>query len=136
MTRTSQKVSFSRRKSSTPKKRPLNKDGQQTKKRRTKSGTQALREIKHYQKTTQLLLRKMPFLRLVKQILEDMYPFRESYRWQAAAVQALQEVAETYLIHLFEHSNIVAANSKRCTIMLRDMQTVRRIRGYDDIANR
>ena len=76
------------------------------------------------------------FFRLVKQILEDMAPFKTPFRWQANAIEALQEVAESYLINLFEYSNIVAHNAKRCTVMLRDMQVVRRIRSFDDIANR
>lgn len=76
------------------------------------------------------------FNRLVREILKEMLPFREPFRWQTNAMEALQEAAEGYLITLFEHCFIVAANAKRCTIMLRDMQTVRRIRGYDDLANR
>lgn len=72
----------------------------------------------------------------MKQILEEMFPYKTPFRWQTAALMALQEVAEAFLINLFEYTNIVAHNSKRSTIMLRDMQVVRRIRHFDDIANR
>lgn len=67
-----------------------------------------------------------------------MFPvgYSAGFRWQSNAIAALQEVAESYLINLFEYSNIVANNSKRVTVMLRDMQVVRRIRHFDDIVNR
>ena len=55
--------------------------------------------------------------------------------WQTSAIQALQEAAEAYLVGLFEDTNIVALNSKRVTIMPRDMQVVRRIRGRNDPGN-
>lgn len=67
--------------------------------------------------------------------MDEVFPNGE-FRWQADAVLALQEMAEAYLVMLFEDTNIVAQNSKRVTIMQRDMQVVRRIRGHSDIANR
>ena len=78
------------------------------------------------------------FYRLVKEILDEMFPagYSSGFRWQSNAIAALQEVAEAYIINLFEYSNIVAHNSKRITVMLRDMQVVRRIRHFDDIVNR
>lgn len=72
---------------------------------------------------------------MVKDILEDLRP-QIGYRWKETALLALQEMAENYLISLFEDSNIVASNSKRITIKVEDMQLVRRIRGLSDICNR
>jgi histone H3 len=94
--------------------------------RRYRPGTVALREIRKYQKTTDLLIRKMPFQRLVRQIAQD---FKTELRFQSAAVLALQEAAEPYLVGLFEDTNLAAIHAKRVTIMPKDIQLARRIRG-------
>ena len=66
-------------------------------------GTRALKEIRAYQRTTDLLIRKLPFARLVKEICENHFTRPgESLRWQGKAILALQEAAEDYLVHLFE----------------------------------
>jgi histone H3 len=93
---------------------------------RFKPGTVALREIRRYQKNTDLLIRKLPFQRLVREIAQE---FRTELRFQAGAVAALQEAAEAYLVGLFEDTNLCALHSKRVTIMPKDMQLARRIRG-------
>lgn len=93
---------------------------------RYRPGTVALREIRKYQKGTDLLIRKMPFQRLVREIAQD---FRNDLRFQSSAVQALQEAAEAYLVGLFEDTNLCAIHARRVTIMPRDMQLARRIRG-------
>ena len=62
---------------------------------RYRPGTVALREIRRYQKTTELLIRKKPFNRLVREIAQD---FKTDLRFQAQAIMALQEAAEAYLI--------------------------------------
>lgn len=98
---------------------------------RYRPGTVALREIRYFQKSTQLLLRKSPFARLVREIAQDLLLKPDLY-WQSTAMLALQEAAESYLVGLFEDTNIVAINSKRVTIMPRDMQVARRIRGLRD----
>mmetsp|Transcript_11159 Transcript_11159/g.18236 ORF Transcript_11159/g.18236 Transcript_11159/m.18236 type:complete len:135 (+) Transcript_11159:79-483(+) len=97
--------------------------------RRYRPGTVALREIRKYQKSTALLIRKLPFARLVKGIAQS---FANDFRWQAKAIEALQEAAEAYLTHLFEDANLCAIHAKRVTIMPRDMQLARRIRGYSE----
>ncbi|GAA6017110.1 hypothetical protein JCM11491_003262 [Sporobolomyces phaffii] len=100
---------------------------------RFKPGTVALREIRHYQKSTDLLLRRLPFARLVREIatefFDDQNGSQVGLRWQSSALLALQEATEAYLVHLFEDSNLCALHAKRVTIMQRDMQLVRRIRG-------
>ena len=95
---------------------------------RYRPGTVALREIRTYQKSTDLLLRKLPFQRLVREIAED---FKNSLRFQSTAVLALQEASESYLVSLFEDTNLCAIHAKRVTIMPKDMQLARRIRGGD-----
>ncbi|KAF7775997.1 hypothetical protein Agabi119p4_4390 [Agaricus bisporus var. burnettii] len=104
------------------------------KKHRFRPGVVALREIRKYQKSTDLLLRKLPFSRLVKEIAEDMTTDLNEYgesglRWQSSALLALQEAAEAFLVHLFEDANLCAIHAKRVTIMPRDIQLARRIRG-------
>ncbi|KAK0407069.1 hypothetical protein QR680_018978 [Steinernema hermaphroditum] len=94
--------------------------------RRFRPGTIALREIRKYQKSTDLLLRKLPFQRLVREIAQD---FKTDLRFQSSAVLALQEAAEAYLVGIFEDTNLCAIHAKRVTIMPRDIQLARRIRG-------
>ncbi|KAJ7276493.1 histone-fold-containing protein, partial [Mycena haematopus] len=105
-------------------------------KKRFRPGTVALREIRKYQKSTDLLLRKLPFSRLVREIASEMttdmndnYQPGADLRWQSSALMALQEATEAYLVHLFEDANLCAIHAKRVTIMQRDIQLARRIRG-------
>ena len=93
---------------------------------RYKPGTVALREIRRYQKSTELLIRKLPFQRLVREIAQD---FKTDLRFQSSAVAALQEASEAYLVGLFEDTNLCAIHAKRVTIMPKDIQLARRIRG-------
>ena len=93
---------------------------------RYKPGTVALREIRKYQKSTELLIRKLPFQRLVREIAQD---YKSDLRFQSNAVLALQEAAEAYLVSLFEDTNLCAIHAKRVTIMPKDVQLARRIRG-------
>ena len=96
--------------------------------RRYRPGTLALREIRKYQKSTELLIRKLPFQRLVREIAQDLFPFKD-LRFQSTAILALQEASESYLVGLFEDTNLCAIHAKRVTIMPKDMQLARRIRG-------
>jgi histone H3/H4 len=96
-------------------------------KRRMRPGQKALKEIKMYQKSTDLLIRRLPFARLVREIQMEMS--REAYRWQGTAILALQEASEAHLVSLFEDTNLCALHGKRVTIMPKDMQLARRIRG-------
>ena len=96
---------------------------------RYRPGTVALREIRRYQKSTDLLIRKLPFQRLVREIAQDFRPENQDLRFQASAVLALQEAAEAYLVGLYEDTNLCAIHAKRVTIMPKDIQLARRIRG-------
>lgn len=93
---------------------------------RYRPGTVALREIRRYQKSTELLIRKLPFQRLVREIAQEN---KADLRFQSTAIAALQEAAESYLVTLFEDTNLCAIHAKRVTIFPRDMQLARRIRG-------
>jgi histone H3 len=101
-------------------------DGGIKKPHRYRPGTVALREIRRYQKSTELLIRKLPFQRLVREIAQD---FKTDLRFQGSAVLALQEASEAYLVGLFEDTNLCAVHAKRVTITPKDMQLARRIRG-------
>lgn len=93
---------------------------------RYRPGTVSLREIRKYQKSTDLLIRKLPFQRLVREIAQD---YKSDLRFQGSAVLALQEASEANLTGLFEDSNLCAIHAKRVTVMPKDIQITRRIRG-------
>ena len=100
---------------------------------RYRPGTVALKQIRQYQRSTDLLIRKLPFQRLVREIACDSQVIRSplcgKVRFQSAAIMALQEAAEAYLVGLFEDTNLCAIHAKRVTIMPKDIQLARRIRG-------
>ena len=98
-------------------------------KRRYRPGMKALRDIRQFQKSTELLIRKLPFARLVKEIAEEFIGANYGIRWQSHAVLALQEACEAFLVHLLEDTNLCAIHAKRVTIMQKDIQLARRIRG-------
>ena len=102
------------------------KAGNARKPHRYRPGTVALREIRRYQKSTELLIRKAPFERLVREIAQD---FKTELRFRSDSIKAFQEAAEFYLIGLFEDSNLCAIHARRVTIMIKDIQLARRIRG-------
>jgi histone H3 len=92
-------------------------------------GTVSIREIRRYQKSTELLLRKAPFQRLVREVAQDCGPDNETYRFQSSAIAALQEAAEAYLVGLFTDTNLCSIHAKRVTIMAKDMKLALRLRG-------
>ena len=81
-------------------------------------------------KSTDFLISKLPFSRLVREIAENYIGASYGIRWQSNAVLALQEASEAYLVHLLEDTNLCAIHAKRVTIMQRDIQLARRIRGH------
>lgn len=89
----------------------------------------ALREIRRYQKSTDLLIKKTPFRRLLKELLEDIGLVFKIARIQKSAVEAIQVAAEEFLVRLFEDSNLCAIHAKRVTIQPKDIRLARRIRG-------
>ena len=90
-----------------------------------KPGTVALWEIRRYQKTTELLIRKLPFSRLVWEVAQD---FKTDLRFQRNAIGALQEASENFLIALLEDTNLCAIHARRVTIYPKDMQLARKLR--------
>lgn len=99
--------------------------GQVKKPHKYRPGTVALREIRRYQKSTELLIRKLPFQRLVREVAQD---FHKDLRFQSHAILALQEASEAYLTSLFGDVNLCAIHAKRVTIFPKDMQLALRIR--------
>lgn len=95
---------------------------------RFRPGVVALREIRRYQKSTELLIRRLPFQRLVREISQGL-TIHDDLRFQKSAMDALQEACEAYLIGLFEDTQLVAFHAKRVTIQPRDMNLSRRLRG-------
>uniref|UniRef100_UPI003AAED451 histone H3-like centromeric protein A isoform X2 n=1 Tax=Centroberyx gerrardi TaxID=166262 RepID=UPI003AAED451 len=143
--------SVSRRKGKTPKRRPpppapgpsgaktrsprrsgvSARPARSPRKRRFRPGTRALMEIRKYQKSHDLLLRKAPFSRLVREVCQGFS--REAVRWQVYALLALQEAAEAFLVMLFSDANLCAIHAKRVTLFPRDIQLARRIRGVEHL---
>lgn len=108
-----------------------NQSEQPKRKHRYRPGTVALREIRRYQKSTEMLIRKLPFQRLVREIALDMRKPSRGGDWRFApgAIMAFQEAAEAYLVQLFDDANLCAIHAKRVTIMPKDIQLARKIRG-------
>jgi histone H3 len=98
--------------------------------RRRKPRPRALNEIRKYQRSTDPLIRKLPFQRLCREIVQDMENREHAaFRWQSQAVEALQEACEAHLVGLFEDTQLCAIHGKRVTIMPRDMRLARKLRG-------
>ena len=100
--------------------------GRLVKPHRYRAGTVALKDIRHYQGSTALLIQKLPFQRLVREIAQD---FKIDLRFQSAAILCLQEAAEAYLVKLFDDANLCAIHARRVTIMPKDILLARRIWG-------
>ena len=102
--------------------------------RRWRPGTAALREIRKYQKSTELLIRKLPFQRLVREVTQDI---KEDLRFQSTSILALQEASESFLVNMFEQVNLAAIHGGRVTIQPKDMRLWSRMKGgaYADCIN-
>ena len=96
------------------------------KSRRFRPGTVALRQIRKFQKGTNTLIRKAPFQRMVREVANTQ---KDGLRWQSAAVAAMQEATESYVIGLLSDSNLCALHARRVTVMPRDIHLARRLRG-------
>ena len=96
---------------------------------RYRPGTVALREIRRYQKSTELLIAKAPFGRLCREIMVNEFKKDNGWRMTLSSVMAQQEATEAYLVGLFEDTNLCAIHAKRVTIFPKDIQLARRIRG-------
>lgn len=104
------------------------KDNHSKKKPRYRPNEVALREIRRYQKSTKLLIPKMAMLRLIKEVVSEMKP---DFKIQTAAIGALHEASEAFLVGILEDTNLCALHAKRVTIQPQDLLLARRIRGRD-----
>lgn len=127
------KILEAKRAKKTPTKTRKSRGGEEVagvkKKHKWRPGTVALREIRRYQKSTQLLIPRAPFLRLIRSTIRDVKTGSSDMRVQVGAIGALQESAEAYLTGLFEDTNLCAIHAKRVTIMPRDIHLAQRLRG-------
>ena len=101
--------------------------------RRFRPGTVALRQIRRYQKTTELLIQKIPFQRVVREIVYKMRG--TSWRFRPQALLALQEAAEDFLINMFDQCNQIAIHGKRSTLMVKDIQLWDRLHDFTSRLN-
>ena len=101
-------------------------DPEKKRKNHFRPGHLTLNEIRHYQKRVNLLICKLPFQHLVQELAQQ---FNMDLWFRSAAITTLQEASETYLVHLFESSNLCAIHAKRVTIMPKDIQLVHCIHG-------
>ncbi len=97
---------------------------------RWRPGTHALTEIRHYQKSMALLIRKLPFGRLVREIIQQI---STELRVTSDALESLQEAAEAYLVRVFEDSNLCAIHAKCVTVMPKDFALAQRLRSMIDL---
>ena len=105
--------------------------GRVRRKRRFRPGTVALREIRKYQKSTELLIRKIAFQRLVREVVYQMN--KKDYKIQSTALLALQEASEQFLVNMFDQCNDIAIHGKRVTVMRKDIQLWKRIHDFSDL---
>ncbi|CAN9504680.1 unnamed protein product [Ophioblennius macclurei] len=115
----------------TPGRPPSDRTPTTPRRRRFRPGTRALMEIRKFQKSSNLLIRKAPFFRLVHEVCQTMTSVQ--LRWNLYALLALQEAAEAFLVLLLSDANLCAIHAKRVTIFPRDIQLARRIRGQDHL---
>ena len=99
-------------------------------------GMVALREIKRYQKSTECLIKRSPFQKLIWEISQEYHICSQGpgtpsmqVRFQSTAIAALQEVAKNFIGGLFEDVNLLAVHAKRVTVMPSDIRLALRIRG-------
>ena len=105
--------------------------GRVRRKRRFRPGTVALREIRKYQKSTELLIRKIPFQRLVREVVYQMN--KKDYKIQSTALLALQEASEQFLVNMFDQCNHIAIRGKRTTLMVKDIQLWKRLHDFSSL---
>uniref|UniRef100_A0A8C5ST14 Centromere protein A n=1 Tax=Laticauda laticaudata TaxID=8630 RepID=A0A8C5ST14_LATLA len=124
-----------RRRQTSPRRPGLRQPPQQAaasprRRRRYRPGQRALQEIRKYQKSTDLLIAKLPFARVVREICLE-FTRGVDMMWQSMALLALQEAAEAFLVHLLEDAYLCTIHAKRVTLHPKDIQLARRIRGLD-----
>jgi histone H3 len=105
-------------------------EGKILKKRRAKPGMKALKEIKKYQASVDFLIKKLPFQRIVREIAEDCNPTQGGMRFTVGALEALQVASESFMVDLFEASNICSIHGKRVTIFPKDVRAAKAISEY------
>ena len=107
--------------------------GKVRKKRRFRPGTVALKQIKRYQKSTELLIRKLPFQRLVREVSHQVSRDKgvDPFRYQSTAILALQEASEDFLVRMFSQCNDICIHGKRVTVQQKDIQLWKRLFEYD-----
>ena len=106
--------------------------GNVRRRRRYRPGTVALREIRKFQKSTELLIRKLPFQRLVREVAAELSKtMAYDLRFQSTAILALQEGVEAYLVGMFEKVNDIVIHGKRVTIQAKDIQLWKRLFNID-----
>ena len=93
---------------------------------RFRPGTVALREIRKYQRSTDMLIKRAPFRRLIREIAQD---YKDDVRFQKSAIDAIQEATESYITSLFTDSNLAALHTGRTTVMANDLHLTLRMRG-------
>lgn len=95
------------------------------KKARKPTGYRVLQEIMRQQKSAHTLIPRLPFARVVREMLWNITG--EEFMMQKLALQALQEASEAVIVALLEGSNVLAQHARRVTIMEKDLATLLRI---------
>jgi histone H3/H4 len=94
-------------------------------KRRARPGAKALREIKKFQETAELLIPRAPFDRLIRELIR--YEIKPDIHFTRSAYVALQEATEAYLVRLFESAYDITMHIKHTTLTVRDLRLAKKI---------
>lgn len=108
--------------------KPVHMGGLKKKKHRYRPGTVALREIRKFQRSTEILTKKAPFRRVLDQICMEEGGLTEQFRLQSDIIPLLQEAAQSHLIQVMEDANLCTIHAKRITVKPIDVQLARRVR--------
>ncbi|XP_034966156.2 histone H3-like centromeric protein A [Zootoca vivipara] len=111
-----------------PRRAPPAEQARRPRRRRYRPGQRAMLEIRKYQKSTSLLIPKLPFARMVREVCLD-FTRGVDVLWQGTALLALQEATEAFLVYLLEDAYLCTIHGKRVTLQPKDIHLARRIRG-------
>lgn len=93
---------------------------------RWRPGTVALREVRKYQQSTDMLIQRAPFRRLVREIVST---FKDTIRMSSSALEAIQEATEGYIVNVLNDANLCTIHAKRVTLFTKDLHLALRLRG-------
>lgn len=108
--------------------------GVKMRRRKTERYESTQQEIEAYQRSTNLLMRRIPFAHAVRQVALEVTDGSNELYWKSSALDALQEAAEAYIVGVLQDANLCAVHAKRVTLMPDDIWLALRLRGREGIS--